>query len=111
MDSFAYQCFFIESDYKQLKIDNVSTVDSFAISQNSNRRSGKAVNFPQADKEMTFHVHMFVEILCIVVQKYPLPLFLTLSLVLNVSIIFHQISYKIVLIKTDCTTCRSATDA
>ena len=37
-------------------------------SRKSKIRNDKAINSPQANKERTFHVHMFVESLGIVVQ-------------------------------------------
>ena len=69
----------------------------------------KAVNSPQVNKERTFHVHLLLESFCIVIQKYILQQGFSLSLVLNLFLIFHQISrsssYKIVLIEKECIAC------
>ena len=71
---------------------NIKVLLGTVCSRKSKRRSDKAVNAPQAGKERTFHVHMFVETLCIVDLKYVLPQCLILSFVLKFFLIFHQIS-------------------
>ena len=68
-------------------------------------KSGKAVNSPQVNKERTFHAHMLVcGKLMHLAQKYILQL-LNFRLVLNLFLIFHQISrscsHKIVLLKQE----------
>ena len=69
----------------------------------SKTESIMAVNSPQAKKERAFHFLSLVESLCIVFQKYFLRQGFRLSLVLNLFLIFHQISgsrsYRIVLIE------------
>ena len=61
-------------------------------SQNPKRRSDKNVNSLKTSKEMIFHVHMLEERLCIVFQKHVLRQYLKLMLVLNLLLMFHQIS-------------------
>ena len=72
-------------------------------------RSDKAVNSPQANKERTLHVHMSVESLRILLPKCILQLFFNLRLVINLFLIFHQISgscsYKVVLMSVTPTFC------
>ena len=70
----------------------------------SKMRSYKAVNSSQANKERTFYVHVLVESFCILHKNKILQLFFSLMLVLNLLLIFHQISgpcfYNTVLIKS-----------
>ena len=70
-------------------------------------KSLKAVNSAQVNKERTFLVHFLMGSFCIVIQAYILRQSFRPSLVLNLFLIFHQISgscsYKIVLImKKEC---------
>ena len=55
-------------------------------------KSVKAVNSPQVKKGGTFHVHLLMEGFCIVVEKYISRQGLRLGLVLNLFLIFYQIS-------------------
>ena len=61
--------FFIKKVYKQLQIDNVSTISSLAVGttdlQKWKTKSLNAVNSPQVNKERAFHVHLLVESFCI----------------------------------------------
>ena len=70
------------------------------------KRSAKAANSPQVNKERTFHDHLLMESFCIIFQKYILRQGFRLSLVLNLFLILHQSSgscyYKIVLMKKEC---------
>ena len=70
------------------------------------RKSVKVVNSPQVKKETTFRVHLLVESFCIAFRKYILRQCLRPSFVLNLFLIFGQISRscscKIVLIRKEC---------
>ena len=74
-----------------------------ANSQKSKIRSVKAVNFAQVNKERTYCVNLLVKSLCIVFQKYILRQGCRPRFVLNLFLIFDQISgwcsYEIVLMK------------
>ena len=65
--------------------------------------SDKAVNFPLANMERTFHVHMLEESLSIIVQKYVSQQCFSLSLGRNLLLIFPltsgSCSYKIIFVK------------
>ena len=63
---------FIENVNKHLQIDPASIIASLLGGANSrkSKRYDKAINSPWADKKRTLHIHMFVESLCIVIQKH-----------------------------------------
>ena len=53
-------------------METVNTVSSFTRSnkfEKINEKSFKAVNSPQGNKEMTFHVHLLVDSFCIIFQN------------------------------------------
>ena len=91
------------NNYKHTMVAQHLVLQGAKNSQQSKRRSDKAVNSLQANKERIFHVHMLVESLCIAIQKYVLWQCSGLKLVLNFFLMFHQTSglcsYKIFLIK------------
>ena len=74
----------------------------------SEKKSFKAVNSPQVNKERSFHVHLLVESFSIISQKYFLRQGFSLNLVLNLLLILQQmsgsLSYRIVLIDKECNT-------
>ena len=73
------------------------------LPQKIKEKGDKAFNSPQVSKERMFHIHLLVESYWIVFRKYILRQGFKLSFVLNLFLIFHQISglfsHKIVLIK------------
>ena len=67
--------FLLTKVYKQLYIDNVSTVSSFARSNEIlkiKERNVKTVNSPQVKKERTFHAHLLVGSSFLVFQNFAL---------------------------------------
>ena len=71
--------------------------------QKSMKKSIKAVSSPQIEKERTFHVHLLMESFYVIFKKYVLGQGFSLSFVLNLFLIFHQISgscsYRMVLLE------------
>ena len=70
------------------KIIYKKTLDVYEIGTifNEERRRGKAVTSPQGNEEMTFHINILLESVCIVVQKY----ILRPQLILNLFLISNQ---------------------
>ena len=63
MISLAYQCFFIEKVYKELRTDNVAQhlLSLGATNVRNQRKMCRAVNSPHIDKERTLNVDLLVE--------------------------------------------------
>ena len=63
-----------------------------ATNLRKSKKSVKAVNSPQVNKERTFDVHLLVKSFYIIFQIYILRQDLKVSLVLNLFLVFYQLS-------------------